>query len=180
MLNSHICDVLARLAALEPKKYRGKLAAYLRRFIEMMHFEGSATAKDFNRPNCFEHYHPSDGTASEYRGIDDYMHSWVADLILKYVCGVRLEEGKMVDPHSVAAISADGGHGVPPHLKLIVDPFPFKLEHFLLKNCTIAGHKLEVCWNRDRRGRQMDGYRVYLDDKTVFKAARPARFEAGI
>lgn len=54
-----------------------------------------------------------------------------------------------------------------------------KLEHFLLKNCTIAGHKLEVCWNRDRRGRQMDGYRVYLRWQDCFQSTAACALGGG-
>jgi len=77
MVNSHIVEVYGRLATVEPHKFRPQLTACLRRFIEMMHFEqsGPGSPKDFTRPNCFEHYNPHTGTAGEYRGIDDYMHT---------------------------------------------------------------------------------------------------------
>jgi len=153
MVNSHLAEVLARLAQLNPA-YRRQLAAYLLRFIEMMHFEDYTGRKDLHRPNCFEHYHPLDGSACEYRGIDDYQHSWVADLILKYVAGVRIEDGR-----------------------LVVDPFPFKLKHLLLKDCRLAGHRLDICLGRDRRGRAAPGYRVYLDGKLAFRAKKPQRWE---
>ncbi len=177
MVNSHVTEVLAALAVHDPARYRARTAAYLRRFIELMHFEavpggagGGATpaggdggrrgpsrhfpGKDFTRPNCFEHYSPADGTACEYRGIDDYQHSWVADLILKYAAGVRLE-GR----------------------RLTIDPLPFNLSWFLLKDCQLAGHKLDVCWNRDRRGQEARGLRICLDGKQAFRADTLTRWE---
>ena len=74
----------------------------------MMFFDG-----DPARPNCFEHYHPYSGLPSLYRGVDDYMHSWVNDLIIRYVCGVRPEGDRIV-----------------------VDPFPFGLRSFLFRECS--------------------------------------------
>ncbi|HZH98773.1 MAG TPA: hypothetical protein VEX38_07355, partial [Fimbriimonadaceae bacterium] len=41
------------------------------------------------KPNSYEHYNPLTGSAALYRGYDDYMHSWVVDLILRYVAGLR-------------------------------------------------------------------------------------------
>jgi hypothetical protein len=122
---------------------------------------GVAGAKDPARPNCFEHYHPLEGTACEYRGIDDYMHSWVADLLLKYAAGVRL---------SPAGPGLQGA-------RLRVDPYPFGLSHFLLLNCHVHGRKLDVCFNRDRQGRESAGYRVYLDGKLAFRAAQITPWE---
>jgi len=188
MVNSHIVGVLGNLAELDPLRFRPQLARYLRRFIEMMHFEkqdavrvgaapigrprvahgrdpypvtsGESTpTKDLARPNCFEHYHPYDGTACEYRGIDDYMHSEVVDPLLKYVAGVRL-------------VPTEGARA-----RLVVDPFPFGLKHLLLTNCHVHGHRLEVCFNRDRRGGEQSGYRVYFDGRLAYRDAAPTPWE---
>ncbi len=49
MVNSHIVDVLGELALQEPELYRPQLARYLRRFVEMMHFEAvGQTAESAN------------------------------------------------------------------------------------------------------------------------------------
>ena len=76
---------------------------------------------DLRRPNCFEHYNPLTGQASTYRGIDDYQHSWVNDLLLQYVAGVRAH--------------ASG---------ITVDPFPFGLEYAELTNLRVRGVPLTV------------------------------------
>jgi len=88
MANSHIAEVLANASEHDPS-YAPYLAQFVHQFIKMMHYNG-----DPKRPNCYEHYNPHTGYACEYRGVDDYQHSWVLDLILKYVCGLRLEFGK--------------------------------------------------------------------------------------
>jgi len=148
MVNSHIVEVLGYAAELDAK-YRRKLATYLKDYIRMMFFEG-----DPRRPNCFEHYHPFDGTPSTYRGVDDYQHSWVADLILKYVAGVR----------AVA-------HGV------TIDPFPFGLDWFLLKDARLRGRRLDVEWNRDLAGDKRIGFRVRLDGEVVVDARKLTHWE---
>lgn len=89
------------------------------------------------RPNCFEHYNPLSGQPSRYRGIDDYQHSWVVDLIIKYVCGVRPDE-----------------HGV------TVDPFPFGLKHILIDDIIVRGWKLKV----EIKGKR---FTVWVDGKTI-------------
>jgi hypothetical protein len=49
------------------------------------------------------------------------MHSWVNDLIIRWVCGVRPEEDHVM-----------------------VDPFPFGLQEFSLQNVIIRGRRLSV------------------------------------
>jgi hypothetical protein len=90
-------------------------------------------------PNCFEHYNPFTGKASEYRGVDDYQHSWVNDLILKYIAGIR---------------PMDGG--------IIIDPFPFGLNSFIADNVIVSGRIMKVeckkslftVWINGKRGAQ--------------------------
>jgi hypothetical protein len=165
MVNSHVCEVLAQLSELDGERYRPVLADFLRRYIEMMHYENgneSGAGKDLARPNCFEHYHPDNGSASEYRGVDDYMHSWVADLLLRYVAGVRVEE------------SRDNARFT---RRIVFDPYPFAMEHFILNNCLVAGHEIEVQWNRDGDGNTVPGYRVYVDNELVHESVKIERFD---
>jgi hypothetical protein len=212
MLNSHMVEVLGRLcsvrAELAPPSgknegraeqapplqgsatYRSHLAWYLKRWIELMHFEklsGQPGAehghgeKDYTRPNCFEHYHPYDGTASEYRGIDDYMHSWVADALLKHVCGVKVISGVGSLPPTDSI--EDGRQAAAP-TRLVVDPLDFDLTNLLLLNCRFAGRRLDLTLNRDLAGKHVDaadgqhgGWRVYLDGELVHRAEQPERWE---
>jgi hypothetical protein len=116
MTNSHIVEALAaasRLGAPTLRKHAGDL---IKRFVRMMFHDG-----DLRRPNCYEHYNPYTGHASVYRGIDDYQHSWVADLILQYVAGVR--------PHATG---------------VTIDPFPCGLEQLTLSGVRVRGRTIEV------------------------------------
>jgi hypothetical protein len=116
MTNSHLVEALAAASRLGAPDLRARTAELLKRFVRMMFHEG-----DLRRPNCYEHYNPLTGRASIYRGIDDYQHSWVADLILRYAAGVQ--------PH-------DGG--------ITVDPFPLGLEQLTLTGVRLRGRSLEV------------------------------------
>jgi hypothetical protein len=116
MTNSHLVEALAAASRLGAPALRERTGELLKRFVRMMFHDG-----DLRRPNCFEHYNPVTGHASVYRGIDDYQHSWVADLILQYAAGVR--------PH-------DKG--------VTIDPFPLGLEQLTLTGVRVRGRTLEV------------------------------------
>lgn len=117
MTNSHLAEVLARSALrYAAADLRVRAADFITRFIHMLFFDGDPT-----RPNSFEHYHPFTGKPSAYRGVDDYQHSWVVDLIVQYVAGVRPAEDHVV-----------------------VDPFPFEAERFVLDRLPVRGHRLRV------------------------------------
>jgi len=120
MTNSHIADVLGICARrFDDTLLRNKTIELIKKFIRMMHFEG-----DPKRPNCFEHYNPNNGKASTYRGVDDYQHSWVIELIMKYLVGIDFEENA-----------------------IIVDPFPFD-ETFSVSKVPIKGKELDVSWDK--------------------------------
>jgi glycogen debranching enzyme len=92
MTNSHIMDALATCAIrFNDVTIERKAAELLSAFLRMMTNDG-----DPLRPNTFEHYNPLTGMPSRYRGIDDYMHSWVVDLILKYVMGIQATPERVV------------------------------------------------------------------------------------
>ena len=116
MANSHVAEALANAALTHAPRLREATAGFISRFVRMMFHDG-----DLQRPNCYEHYNPLTGQASTYRGVDDYQHSWVNDLLIQYVAGVR--------PHA-------GG--------ITVDPFPVGLEHAELSNLRVRGVPLTV------------------------------------
>ena len=131
MTNSHIAEALAHSAIMASDSgLRKKTASFITSFVRMMFFDG-----DVNRPNCFEHYNPETGHPSEYRGIDDYQHSWVNDLIIKYVCGIR-----------------------PDDLTVVVDPFPFGLDEVEAKDVLIRGRRLGISIRKRK-------FTVSLDDQ---------------
>lgn len=137
MANSHVAEVLA-LAARRDTSLRPAATDFIRRAVRLM-FDHN----DPRRPNSFEHYNPFTGQASEYRGINDYMHSWIADLIVRFVCGL--------DPT-----------GAPNAVRL--DPLPFGCR-FRLSGVRVRGHDLDVAWT--------DRYRVTLDGRLALDEAEP-------
>jgi hypothetical protein len=115
MTNSHIVEGLLRQWQRGRRQVGGPAARILTRFVHMMFHEG-----DLSRPNCFEHYNPVNGHACTFRGIDDYQHSWVLDLLARGAAGV--EPG------------ADA---------LRIDPLPMGLES-LRFHTAVRGHEVDV------------------------------------
>jgi hypothetical protein len=95
MTNSHLIDALAKMTREHRPEWGPRVTGLLRRFVRMMSFDGAG-----ERPNCFEHYHPYTGRGSAYRGIDDYQHSWVNDLLVRHVIGLIPlgKQGIRIDP----------------------------------------------------------------------------------
>ena len=117
MANSHVAEALCRVAVdLEPR-YRERAAEFLMRYLRMLFFD-----RDPARPNSFEHYSPVSGEPCLYRGLDDYQHSWVNDLLIRFVAGAR-----------------PGANGT-----LVVDPFPCDIERIELERLPYRGHQVGV------------------------------------
>ncbi len=132
MTNSHMVDVLGFCARrFGDRLLREKTVELVEKFIKMMYYEG-----DIERPNCFEHYNPFNGKACVYRGVDDYQHSWVVDLLFRYLAGIDFtEDGPMLDP------------------------FPFDID-FELDNLVIAGKELRIRSEKGIFEAQYDGKRI--------------------
>jgi hypothetical protein len=92
MANSHIVDALANVARTLDPTLREKAGEALLKAIKLMFHNG-----DPMRPNSYEHYDPVTGIPALYRGYDDYMHSWIVDLILRHAVGVQPGQDE-VDP----------------------------------------------------------------------------------
>ncbi len=131
MANSHVADAIARAAIDHDVGLRAVAADFIRRFIRMMFHEG-----DPAWPNCYEHYNPETGEPSLYRGFDDYQHSWVNDLIVRYVAGFHPDEGDA----------------------FIIDPFPFGLESLRLADLPYRGRRVDI-------EIEADTVRVRVDEK---------------
>lgn len=144
MTNSHVAEALVGAARLDPA-LRERAAEFIARFVKMLFLDG-----DLRRPNSYEHYNPETGAPSLYRGIDDYQHSWVVDLLIKYVAGVQPELGK-----------------------LVVDPLPFGLERFVLSGARVAGRRVDV-------SHDPSGFAVSVDGQVVHSSAAPQRVELNL
>ncbi len=148
MTTSHVIEGLLRCRRGGSAR-AGRLAAdMLLRFVRMM-FNGGDAA----RPNCFEHYNPYTGRACHFRGIDDYQHSWVLDLLARGVAGLEVdEEGWEVWPLE---------HG---------------LAHVSLGPVRTRGHTVEVVLTESRVSLAVDGKRY---DGERGRALRVGRAEVG-
>jgi hypothetical protein len=133
MANSHVAEALARASIDHDPGLRDRTVEFIRKTIRMMFHDG-----DPARPNCYEHYNPETGEPSLYRGFDDYQHSWVNDLIVKYVAGFR--------PTGLGSFT--------------VDPFPFDLESLRLARLPFRGRQVGVELRETR-------FRVRLDGEIV-------------
>lgn len=143
MTNSHIVEGLIRQWQ-SGRRNAGPVAArILERFVHMM-FHGD----DLNRPNCYEHYNPMTGHACTFRGIDDYQHSWVLDLLARGAAGIEPGATALrIDPlpmglETVSFRTTARGHDIDVHIegervRVIVDDS----EHE-----TTLGTPLEVAW----------------------------------
>jgi hypothetical protein len=116
MANAHIADALAGFAVAHAPHLRARAADFLLRFLRMLFFDG-----DPARPNAFEHYSPATGRPAAWRGLDDYQHSWINDLIIRWVIGFRP--------------TPDG---------FIVDPLPCGIEHARLDQLHYRGEPLQI------------------------------------
>ena len=123
---SHAADALDRAASLDPR-LAPKAGAFVRRFVRMMFRDG--------RPNSFEHYDPYTGAPSLYRGIDDHQNSWVNDLLVRVVVGLR--------PHP------SGG--------LRLHPRPAGLRRFRLRGAPWRGRAVDVEWDGRSLSARLDG-----------------------
>lgn len=95
MTNSHVIEALGHVATALDGSYRERAAELLGRTIRMLFLDG-----DPARPTSYEHYSPVTGRPALYRGLDDYQHSWINDLIIRYAAGFRPrpDDGFTVDP----------------------------------------------------------------------------------
>ena len=86
MTTSHVIEGLLRCWR-NGSERAGMLAAdMLNRFARMMFTDG-----DPSRPNCYEHYNPHTGRACHFRGINDYQHSWILDLLARGFAGLHVD-----------------------------------------------------------------------------------------
>jgi hypothetical protein len=93
MTNSHMVEVLAEASIIDPS-LRDKCAELLVSFAGLFN-----TGRNPRVISSYEHYSPRDGSPCAYRGIDDYLHCWMIDLIIRYVAGFRPRNGGLtIDP----------------------------------------------------------------------------------
>lgn len=140
MTTSHLLEGLLRQWRAGRREVGPVAARILTRFVHMMFDDGNP-----GRPNCFEHYNPYTAHPSRFRGIDDYQHSWVLDLLVRGVAGL--------DPGSDDAARSAPGDGD----AVTVDPLPLGLESVWLEGALIRGHEVSVGIQGDAMAVTVDG-----------------------
>jgi hypothetical protein len=146
MSNSHIVDAIARQAWQMPELLPRAAAAFTKTLHVLFH------AGDAQRPNAFEHYNPLNGRPSLYRGIDDYLHSWTVDLIMKHAVGLQP--------------AMDGN--------LIVAPLPLGHEFVRIQGARISGCLVDIELDAGRVAR------LRVDGEPVEVAGIPAMVPLGV
>lgn len=146
MTNSHVTEALAHAAQTLDRSLAPRAAELLHRFVRMMFRDTNV-----RYPTSYEYYNPETGQPPLFRGVDDYMHSWVADLILKYVAGIQPREGI-----------------------LVVDPLPMGLSEFMAEGVPLQGHRLDVVW------RSEEGLIVRINGQEVARRKKLGRIEVPI
>jgi hypothetical protein len=117
MTSSHVAEALAEASISLDESLRIRAAEMIHNLVRMTFID-----RDPARPSSFEYYNARTGHAPFFRGVDDYMHSWIVDLILKYVAGLR-----------------PGTDGT-----LTVDPLPFGLKKLSVSNVKVRGKEIAL------------------------------------
>jgi hypothetical protein len=116
MTNSHVIEGLLRQWHCGRRNVGPYAADLLARFVRMMFHGGDPTL-----PNCYEHYNPETGHPSVYRGIDDYQHSWVLDLLIRGIAGLE-----------------------PRADHILIDPLPMDIDEVLLEDVIVRGKTVNI------------------------------------
>ncbi len=144
MANSHVCDALANAARTLEPSLAPAAADLLLRALHLLFHDGDPV-----RPNCYEHYNPFTGAPSAYRGVDDYMHSWVVDLIVRHLVGLQPSSNE----------------------QLVLDPLPVPVERFAMYDLRYRGRRLDVLWS------EREGYAVFVDGAEITRQPERCRLE---
>jgi hypothetical protein len=146
MSTAHVAQALAHTAQrFERPDLAARAAELIARWVRGLFLDG-----DLSRPTSYEYYHPFTGAAPFFRGTDDYLHSWIGDLLIQFVAGLQ---PAAAEPRLV-------GH-----------PLPFDLEHFSLTGARVRGRVVDIIW---RRG---EGLRVQVDGREAARRADLGRLE---
>lgn len=150
MTTCHVCEALAYTAQSVDESLKPKAVELIDRFIRMLFIDG-----DINKPSSFEYYNPLNGKPPYFRGTDDYMHSWINDLIIKYVVGLQPMDNN----------------------RIVIDPLPFNLEYFTLKNVVVKGGLIKILWRKNQTEAVDKGLYIFVDGKLIKHLKEIRRYE---
>ncbi len=115
MTNSHVIEALGVTSAIDAS-LRPRAAELIAKTMRMLCLDG-----DPSRPTSCEHYSPHTGRPAHYRGLDDYLHAFLDDLVIRWAAGFR---------------PTDDG--------FVVDPLPLDIEHMRLERLPFRGARLTI------------------------------------
>jgi hypothetical protein len=153
MTNSHMVEALANAARTLDGALRPCVVELITKFVRMLFIDGR-----LDRPTSYEYYHPLTGKAPFFRATDDYMHSWIVELILKYLVGVQTLDGD----------------------RLAVEPLDFGLRHFSVERLRWRGHDVAVTWRARKTDAAPKGLTVSVDGKRRAHADTLTRLEIAL
>jgi len=86
------------------------------------------------------------------------MHSWIVELILKYVAGVQTLDGD----------------------RLAVEPLDFGLKDFTVEKLRVRGHTVKITWRTRKTDAAPKGFTVSVDGKRRAHAEALRRLEVDL
>jgi hypothetical protein len=143
MTNSHIAEALANAAETLDPKLTPYAVEFIKKFFHMTFIDG-----DIDLPTSYEYYHPFNGKAPFFRGVDDYMHSWMNELILRYICGIRTSDDNTIT----------------------IKPLDFSLTHFTLDSLKLRDKTIKVTWRKTKIDHEPKGLTVYVDGRKAHRS----------
>jgi hypothetical protein len=93
MVNSHVIEGLVHVAERGNKKAQKLVGDLLKKTIQML----SGELEGHEEARTFEHYNPTNGLGSRFRGFDLYLHSFVLDNAMRVACGFAVRGGEIQD-----------------------------------------------------------------------------------
>jgi len=153
MTNSHAAEALGNAALTLDERVRPWAVEFLKKFIRMLFLDGR-----LDRPTSYEYYHPFTGRPPFFRGVDDYMHSWIVELILKYIAGVQTLDGD----------------------RLVVEPLDFALKNFTVEKLYVRGRTVRITWRARKTDAAPKGLTVSVNGRRRAHADALTRLEVDL
>ncbi len=125
--NGIALEAIGRQSKLNGHKYDKEFAEFLRKY-SLQHYRH----QDVTQPYLVEQYHAE--TGEDLSDEPDYNHSYYLDLIVGYVCGLDVQEDKMV-----------------------IDPLDLGLEYFTLDHIKVRGREVKIVYEKEA------GLQVFVD-----------------
>lgn len=135
--NGIALDAIAKESKRQNHKLDYEFGKFLREYA-WQHFD----SHDLNRPYLVEQYHAI--TGEPLSDEPDYNHSYFLQLIFAHVCGVEVEEDRVV-----------------------IDPLHLDLSYFALENFKIRGSFYDIYYNKVENEEGRKGFQIYKEKQLI-------------